>query len=59
MKPRLNAVRAALATLMIVFGVVITARGIVESAPFTFVAMGALLALLGALRLGLLGGRAR
>jgi hypothetical protein len=48
-----------MATLMIVFGIVIFARGIVEAAPFTFVVMGALLALLGALRLGLLSGGTR
>jgi hypothetical protein len=59
MKARLSSVRTAMATLMIVFGVVISARGIVEAAPFSFIVMGALLALLGALRLGLLSGGAR
>ena len=49
---RLSTVRRAFALLMVVLGVVIAARGVAEAAPFSFVAMGVLLAILGALRLG-------
>jgi hypothetical protein len=52
--PRLSSVRRGFALLMVVLGIVIAVRGLVETAPFSFVMMGVLLAILGALRLGLL-----
>jgi hypothetical protein len=51
MTSRLTTFRMVMAMLMVIFGVIITARGLVESAPWSFVLMGALLALLGAYRL--------
>jgi hypothetical protein len=53
MSGRLGSIRLVFALLMVILGAAITIRGVAESAPFSFVAMGALLAILGVIRLGI------
>lgn len=51
--------RSLVAVLLVTLGLTIAGRGFIEGAPFTFTAMGALMAGLGVYRLRLLLGYGR
>ncbi len=53
------ALRSLTALLLIALGLVIVGRGVIGGAPFSFTAMGALMAGLGIYRIRLLRGRGR
>lgn len=59
MRPRMLMVRFLIAMLMVTLGLLIVGRGLIESAPLTFTAMGALMTGLGIYRLRLMSGRAK
>lgn len=56
---RAGVLRRFLAFLLVVFGLLIVGRGLLEAAPPSFLAMGALMALLGLYRLRQLSQLAR
>ncbi len=51
--------RSTVGLLLVILGLVIAGRGVVEGAPFAFTAMGALMAGLGIYRLRLMFGYGR
>ncbi len=56
MSPSMLAYRSVAAALLVVLGLTIFGRGILEGDPLAYTAMGALMAGLGLYRLRLLGG---
>lgn len=54
MSQRLLVLRSISAALLVLLGLVIVARGLTAAAPFSFTAMGALMAILGWYRLRLI-----
>ncbi len=57
MSPAMLSLRSVVAGLLVVLGLTIFGRGVLEGDPLTYTAMGALMAGLGAYRLRLMSGR--
>ncbi len=56
MSPAMLTVRSVVACLLVVLGLTIVGRGVLEGSPLTYTAMGALMAGLGVYRLRLMSG---